>query len=56
MNKGSNLNFKKIAQEFERSEGQQKGRTDSLNIDAPFEQAIKKILKAKPEPKKSKKP
>lgn len=44
----------KVVSEFQ-DEQNKSPRSGSFNIDVPFEQAVKKILKAKPDPKPKKK-
>ena len=46
------LDIQKIVKEFNQSEQESNGRKGTFKIDAPFDEAVKSILKAKPEPKK----
>ena len=48
------LDIKRIVEDFERAEGSSGHRRGTFKIDAPFEKALDTILKAKPQPKKSK--
>jgi hypothetical protein len=52
--KSSTLDVRKVMREFEKQEAEGPHRKDALKIDKPFEEALDIILKAKPEPKKSK--
>lgn len=55
MSKDNKLDVSKTLKEFRKQEESSARRKDALKIDAPFDEAMKKILKAKPEPKKRKK-
>lgn len=48
------LDVGKILDDFKKGEASSANRKGSLKIDAPFEEAMNKILRAKPEPKKRK--
>jgi hypothetical protein len=54
MNRKSNdrLNVAKVMKDFQKSEEAPSRRNGTFNIDAPFEDALKIIVKAKPSPKK----
>lgn len=48
------LDVKKVLQEFCQAQESAALRRGTFKVEAPFEEAMKKILKAKPEPKKPK--
>lgn len=50
-----NLDVDKVLEKFREYEESPRHHKGSLKIAVPFEQAVKKIAKAKPEPKKDKK-
>lgn len=55
MPKDKNLNMKDVIRKFEEDERSASRRRGAFKIDAPFDEALKRILKAKPEPRKTKK-
>jgi hypothetical protein len=52
--KNDRLNIKKILTQFQEYEESKDYRKGAFKIEAPFEQAVKKIAKAKPQRKKRK--
>ncbi len=46
------LNVKKVLADFQKAEESSARRNGTFKIDAPFDDALKTILKAKPEPNK----
>jgi hypothetical protein len=46
------LSVKKVLSEFQKAENSPGRRKGTFKIDAPFEDALDRILKAKPAPKK----
>ena len=48
------LNIENVIREFRESENSRRSRSGAFKINSSFEQAMKKILKVKPEPKKRK--
>lgn len=55
MSEEKKLDLKKVLKQFHEYEESSGHRKGTFKIDAPFDEALKKILKAKPKPKKSKK-
>ncbi len=49
--KTQNLSVKKVLAEFRKAENSTAHRKGTFKIDVPFEDALKAIAKAKPEPK-----
>lgn len=59
MRKGSgrlSLNVKEVVAKFQKAENSPVHRRGTFKIDMPFEDALRKILKAKSEPKNAGKP
>ncbi|MGB7592039.1 MAG: hypothetical protein WBO19_12450 [Terriglobia bacterium] len=49
---GSRLDVARVMEDFQKSEESSSHRNGTFKIDVPFEEALKTIVKAKPEPKK----
>jgi hypothetical protein len=54
-NKNGGLDVKQVLKDFRDYEDSEDRRKGTFKIGVPFEQAVKKITKAKPEPKATKK-
>lgn len=55
MKSKQSLNIKEVMKQFERQEDSKSPHKGTFKIDAPFDKALKTILKAKPEARKGKK-